>query len=364
MRAYTSLVAVALAYFSVEDGVIGHGPDALKTRVLRNHHTGELVEVIPELGGKTQDLLLKDPVTTVLRPVLMTSRGNATDIRANTGWAGAMLLPFANRIKNGSYTVNGKKFYMDRNEDRGAWGYGKEALHGFLEGKQMREVEHSSGTEEAVLVLAYDFNGEDPGYPFELSVQLKYILSGKGLAVATTAKNRAVSGGPLPFYNSWHSYFAVPEIAQATVELDRCSGWNHISVTNGSNLYSDLIPTGQTTPFKGLDGTSPIGGTREAPTYYDDEFKATASTAECPYLTVKVKQTGVASSVLWMDSSFRWVQIYTGTKINMGRQAIAVEAMSGQCDSWNNMQGVRLLQAGESWSGMFGVTLEGMHALV
>ena len=39
-----------------------------------------------------------------------------------------MLIPYANRINNGTYSLNGHTHYMERNEDRGV--YGKIGLHG------------------------------------------------------------------------------------------------------------------------------------------------------------------------------------------------------------------------------------------
>ena len=93
--------------FVIEDEVVGSGADKLTFKVLKNTKTGEKIEVIPELGGKTQALLLHNKHGK-LRDVLLTHHRNVTAIRANVGWKGAMLIPYANRIKNGSYTLNGK----------------------------------------------------------------------------------------------------------------------------------------------------------------------------------------------------------------------------------------------------------------
>ena len=35
-----------------------------------------------------------------------------------------MLCPYANRVRNASYQLNGKMHYMERNEDRGIYGKG------------------------------------------------------------------------------------------------------------------------------------------------------------------------------------------------------------------------------------------------
>ena len=64
------------------------------------------------------------------------------------------------------------------------------------------------------------------------------------------------------------------------------------------------------------------------------------------------------TAVLTQDARFRFVQVYSGTMRAMGEQAVAVEAMSSEADAWNNMQGINVLQAGETFTGSFGVYLE------
>lgn len=365
--------------FVVEDETVGWGGDALVFKVLHNRATGEKVEVIPELGGKTEALLLQSKQHAgTLRPVLLDHARNVTAIRSNVGWKGAMLIPYANRIANGTYTLNGKTYYLERNEPRPPWG--SNALHGYLYRHAMDVVSESEPNDSAArLVLGYQFDGTDPGYPFPLRVNLTYELSDEGFKVTTVAENMAsattggrtgstgkaakaakAGAGPLPFYNGWHSYFKVGDISKATLTLDRCSGWNHIDVGNGGgNVKGLLIPTGLTTPFSGFDGTKPVGGTTAVPTYWDDEFKATASTAACPVLKTRVTDGDTKdTAVLWQSEGSRFVQVFSGTKKNFGQQAIAVEAMSSEADSWNNLQGINVLQAGETWQGSFGVQLE------
>lgn len=341
--------------FVVEDGSFGED-EKIPSKVLRNVETGEFVEILHSLGGKTERVRLWENRTGVLRDVLLTHR-NATEARANRGWIGAQLVPFANRIRNGSYVLNGRHYFLERNEDRGV--YGKNALHGYLYRHPMAVVEETGDDEEAALSLSYDFDGTDPGYPFLLGVNVRYVLSAAGLNITTTARNKMMNGQPVPFYNGWHSYFAVTDVSRASVELDRCGGWNHIKVTNDSNVYSDLIPTGFTEMWTDFNGKTAVGGSSERPTYYDDEFKSTASVAECPTLETRVRDAVSGSvSVLWQDAMYRFVQVYTGTVLALGENAIAIEAMSSEADAWNNGQGLRLLQSGEVFTGSFGVRVE------
>jgi len=344
-------MAAVAADYAIDNELIGD----LAVKVLRNRQSGEKVEVIPELGGKTEALLLRTP-RGGLREVLLDHGRNASAIRANVAWKGAMLIPYANRINNGTYSLNGQTYYLERNEDRAP--YGKVALHGYLYRKPMAVVSELAGAHGAHLTLAYGFDGSDAGYPFLLSVQITYALSKGGFAVTTTVQN-AMKEQPLPFSNSWHSYFKVADISRATLTLDRCSGWNHIRVPNDSNVKSSLIPNGLTAPWTKFDGSAPIGGTAAAPTYYDDEFKATASVNACPQLHTRIRDdVSGDTAVLWQDSRFRFVQVFSGTKRAFGEHAIAVEAMSSEADAWNNMQGINVLQAGETFTGRFGVTVE------
>ena len=50
------------------------------------------------------------------------------------------------------------------------------------------------------------------------------------------------------------------------------------------------------------------GGSRDQPTYYDDEFKATAATADCPVLHTRITD-GPVSTVLWQDATSRFLQV-------------------------------------------------------
>mmetsp|Transcript_122155 Transcript_122155/g.380312 ORF Transcript_122155/g.380312 Transcript_122155/m.380312 type:complete len:318 (+) Transcript_122155:199-1152(+) len=287
----------------------------------------------------------------------MHSHRSAADARKHVGWKGDMLIPFANRVKNGTYKLNGQTFHLERNEDRAP--YGKNSIHGYLYSKEMKVVHSSADDHAAQITLAYSFNGSDPGYPFPLDVNLTYKLDNGGFTLTTRARNRELRGRPLPFYSAWHSYFMVSDISRAILELDRCTRWNRILLANNSNVHGDLIPTGVTEPFTTFDGRNPIGGTLKAPTYFDDEFKALEPAEACTRIQTRIKDpVSGEASVLWGDRQFRWVQVFTGTVKNFGVQAIAVEAMSGQADSWNNEDGIRLLQAGETWEGSLGVHLE------
>ena len=145
------------ARFRVEDGVMSAGSaDALRTKVLRNVASGEEATIIWESGGRTEGLLLASKRHPgVLHDVLSGHDGNATAVRVNSHWAGCPLLPWANRIANGTYTFEGVTHHLPINEVAGR----RDALHGLLCNKTMVvQKQWASGTEAGVR-LGYSFDG-------------------------------------------------------------------------------------------------------------------------------------------------------------------------------------------------------------
>lgn len=345
------LQRVRMPTFSVDSVTVGENGRKVGYKVLRNVVTNESADVAYTFGGKVDSIRLKSPVSGNVREMVLSS-GRDAEKFLTMGWAvGEMLAPFANRIKNGTYELNHSKYYMKRNLP-------PNAIHGFLGGKEMRVVRESANSSAASVTLAYDFNdpgnpeSQPQGYPFLLSMEVTYTLDSSGFSVTTLARNRAESGGPLPFYMGMHPYFAVQDLSKTFVLLDQCTGWNRILIDDA------LIPTTAIEPFHGFSG-EPLGGTKEDPAPWDAGFKATATHYDCPVLKTEVYDPTVGdSSVLWMNSAdFKWVQVFTNGAKYLG-QVVAIEPMSGETDAFNNHEADLLLQAGQRWQGMFGFRIE------
>ena len=204
----------------------------------------------------------------------------------------------------------------------------------------------------AELRLSYHFNGLEQGYPFLLNVLIVYRLSDSGFSITVEVTNPSLHG-PLPFYVGWHPYFKCTAYS-SYVTLDDCTKWNHV------DLNSNMDPTGITELYKGLDGTSPIGGNETNPTFYDDEFKPQNGTAEaCSFLQTKIHDAETNHTVvLWQDSNFRFVHVFTGSMSLFNEDAIAIEPMSAMADGYNNHDHLTVLSGGETWTGSFGVYIE------
>jgi galactose mutarotase-like enzyme len=215
--------------FTITDEKLGSGADALGMKVLSNTATGERVEIIWESGGNTERVRLRSPTTGLLRDVLQTNNNNATAVRLNQHYAGNILLPFANRIRNGTYNFFGRAYLLPRNENTP--GVRSDALHGFLFNRTLAVRDagctNATGVPSVYVTLGYRFDGSQqgssatPGWPFKLDTALTYALSAGSLSIITRATSLETSQA-LPWFNGWHPYFAVGSVAQARVEFDSC----------------------------------------------------------------------------------------------------------------------------------------------
>lgn len=93
------LGTVHAARFVVQDSHI----EDIPVKVLVNVDTTESVSILPTHGGRVEQVRMKSPVSGRVRDVILTHNGNATAIKENTLFKGAILLPFANRIAGVSF---------------------------------------------------------------------------------------------------------------------------------------------------------------------------------------------------------------------------------------------------------------------
>ena len=219
-------------------------------------------------------------------------------------------------------------------------------------GKKLTVTGSDITDSHATLQLSHLFDNTVPGYPFAFDVVINYTLSDTGFRMDFNVTNRMESY-PMPFYMGWHPYFACTAY-KAYVVLDPCTHWNHVE------LNTNMDPTGITKLYHGLNGSQPIGGSETNPTFYDDEFKPVSpDRAQCGVIETRLYDVPTRQTVvLWQDSSFRLVHVFTGSESMFNEDAIAIEPMSGMADAYNNHDHLSVLSGGETWSGSVGVFVE------
>lgn len=113
--------------------------------------------------------------------------GNVEDIFRGSGYHGALIGRYANRIADGRFTLNGKEYILAKNEK------GVTHLHGGDVGFNHRVFGVTEivkpDCEELVLSL-FSPDGEE-GYPGNLDVSVTYRLQGSNLSIHYTAESDA-----------------------------------------------------------------------------------------------------------------------------------------------------------------------------
>ncbi len=123
--------------------------------------------------------------------------GNEAEYRKNPGYYfGATVGRFANRIKDGAFTLNGKNYDVGCNEEN------RGHLHGGFVGMSKRIFRPVNVTPTSVTLELSLTDGEE-GYPANLDTAVTYSLCGNRLDVVYTA----TSDGDTVYAPTNHSYF-------------------------------------------------------------------------------------------------------------------------------------------------------------
>ena len=249
---------------------------------------------------------------------------------------GQVLMPWPNRIEDGSYEFDGRRHQLPLSE-AGA----RNAIHGLVRWVAWTVTEHGEGS----VVLEHLLHPQ-PGYPFALALRVEYALDDDGLTVRTTATN--VGAAPCPFGSGNHPYLTL-----GTDTVDALL----LTVPGGVVLESaDRGLPGASRPVAGTEldfrAPRPIGGTR-----LDNAFTGLERGADG---RVRVELRDDASGtglVLWADESYTHLQLFTGDPLpDVARRSLAVEPMTCPPNAFRSGEGVIRLEPGASWSGAWGIS--------
>ena len=111
-----------------------------------------------------------------------------------TSGRGQVLIPWPNRIEDGTYEFDGERHQLPLTEPEH-----RNAIHGLVRGEPWTVAEQ----EGSRVLMTYALEPQ-PGYPFSLALELEYSLTGDGLRVQTTATN--VGGKAAPHGSGAHPY--------------------------------------------------------------------------------------------------------------------------------------------------------------
>ena len=259
--------------------------------------------------------------------------GYGADEMSSSG-RGQVLIPWPNRLQDGSYEFDGRHHQLPLNEPEH-----RNAIHGLV-----RWVAWSVGHREPErVVMEYTLHPQ-PGYPFSLRLGIEYALSRAGLRVTTTATN--VGREACPYGSGMHPYLTVGTKTVDTVVL-RAPG--------RTVLYADerALPV-STAPVEGTEldfrRARAIGATK-----LDNAFTDLERGADGLARVELLRSDDDATLSLWLDETYPYVQLFTGDPLpSVNRRSLAVEPMTCPANAFRSGEGLRVLEPGDSTTGASG----------
>jgi aldose 1-epimerase len=269
---------------------------------------------------------------------------------------GAILLPFANRIRgklspNGktiTATVAGQTVMLPANWSGTEPGAEKHAIHGLMLNAKFQNVAQQNGANESTVLATLhmgDFGGH---WLSDTDVKVETTLTNGDFEMTVTVTN--AGHAPLPVGIGWHPYFVLPSGDREQVRLHLPGEMRAVM-----NNYDDSFTTGKRVPVKGTPYDFTAAGGRALDTQYlDDNFSdlmrnpdgSTVSEIIDPAADYGLRLTTLSPQI-------KSIQVYAPTPPQ--KNFVAIEPQFNLPDpynkNWGNTNtGMVLLQPGQSVS--------------
>jgi aldose 1-epimerase len=254
---------------------------------------------------------------------------------------GQILIPWPNRLQDGSYEFDGRRHQLPLNEPER-----RNAIHGLV-----RWVTWTTAEQEPHRAVMKHVLHPQPGYPFTLGISVEYALSDSGLQVRTTATN--LGAAPCPYGSGAHPYLTL-----RTERIDQLM----LRVPGRSVLQSD--ERGRPVATEIVEGTEYdfqqprlIGSTRLDHAFTD----LNRDQDDLARVELRDPDRGMQVS-LWVDKSYPYVMIFSGDSLpNFNRRSLAVEPMTCPPNAFRTGDALVRLEPGSSLTSTWGIARGSAH---
>jgi aldose 1-epimerase len=212
------------------------GKDSVYEYTLKNEHG--LKAVISNYGGTILELWTPDR-TGKMGNIVLGYDSLAGYLQKSNPYFGALIGRYANRIHLASFSIVGKKYTLESNNNGNA-------LHGGLKGfdKVIWTVDQVN---DSSLALSHKSRDGDEGYPGNLNVKVVYTLTDyDGLRIDYTA----ITDMKTPVNLTNHAYFNLSAGKDSTILDHEITIYTHrYTPVNDSLIPTGKIATVENTPF-------------------------------------------------------------------------------------------------------------------
>ena len=200
-------------------------------------HAGGMSAEVLDYGGIVRTLCVPDRDGRMIDVVL--GYDDVASYEEDRSYMGAAVGRFANRIRAGTFVLDGKTYQLAIND-------GRNHLHGGERGfgKVVWSAHPFDDDETLGVRLNYTSPHGDEGFPGNLHVEITYGLS---VFNVFSVEYRATSDRPTPVNLTQHSYFNLSGEGRGDVQDHELT----IQAKSFTEIDGDLIPTGKLAPVEG-----------------------------------------------------------------------------------------------------------------
>jgi aldose 1-epimerase len=251
---------------------------------------------------------------------------------------GIVLVPWPNRVEDGSWLLDGAPQQLDITEPRF-----HNASQGLLRWTAYTLVEHG----QSVVELAATVHPQH-GYPFQLDTRVRYELVERGITVTHTILNVGTARAPVAI--GAHPFLRVGDVPTEQLVITVAAS-SRFSATERKIPFMQSSLDGEEADLR---GGRPLALLRLDDTYGDVEHVEGRA--------VHSVQAADGSRVeLWQDESFGYVQVFTLPNYPRdGRPdlAVAIEPMTAPPNALASKRSLKWLAPDETWVARWGIGYE------
>jgi aldose 1-epimerase len=256
----------------------------------------------------------------------------------STSGRGQLLIPWPNRIQDGSYEFDGRRHQLPIDDPEE-----QDAIHGLV-----RWAAWTVGEREPHRVVMKHAIHPRPGYPFPVDVSVEYRLSDTGLRVSTTATNAGAA--PCPYGCGFHPYLRF-----GTQGIDSVT----LHAPGRTVLFSD--ERGIPVSSRSVEGSEyDFRRPRQvAATRLDNAFTDLERDGDGLARVSLGEAEGSQKLTLWVDESYPYLMLFTGDPLpDVDRRSLAVEPMSCPPNAFRTGEALIRLEPGGSFTSNWGIQSE------
>jgi aldose 1-epimerase len=223
------------ANYSAKEVVL-EGVEAIQlTDAARN----TVVTVLPSIGNIGYRMMVNG------KNAFWVPYDNLAEMKAKPAQGGApFLAPWANRIDQDAYYVNGKKYYLNPELANFRRDANQHPIHGLLVFSPLWRVTELRADGHAAWVTSrlefWKYPDLMAQFPFAHTIEMTYRLADGSLQVQTALHNQSTE--PMPVAIGFHPYFQLHDSLRDEWQV-------HLAAREKFTLSDQLIPTGQRTPL-------------------------------------------------------------------------------------------------------------------